>query len=215
MPLFRLPRPRLAALAALAFLAACADARAPEEEAPVNLGNFALGHNVVVAQGVQQGPFSRTVTEAEIEAAVTQAVERRLGRYDGGKLYHVGLKVEAYALAWPGIPIVFTPKSVLVVSANVWDDARNVKLTEEPKLLTVFEGVSGATLIGSGLIRNKHQQLEVLSNNMAQRVERWLLENGEWFNVPEDQIPEPLDDDPLAALGGAPDPDEAPAPVTN
>lgn len=190
-----------AAMLLAAFLAGCAADAQIEDEPPVDLGDFRLGHNIVVAKDMQQGPFSRTATEAEVEAALTAAMADRLGRYEGDKLYHIGLKVDAYALALPGVPVVFTPKSLLVVSANVWDDATGKKLTAESKLLSVFEGPSGSTLVGSGLTRSKEKQLEILSANMAKRVERWLLENGTWFGIDPARIPEPLDDDPLAKLG--------------
>ena len=194
---------RFALLGLFMALAAC-DAGTKEltEEPPVDLGNFALGHNVVVAEGMQQGPFSRKATEEEVQTALQSAIGQRFGRQDGDKLYHLGLKVEVYALALPGVPVVLTPKSVLAVAANVWDDEKGVKLNDEPKLLTVFEGVSGSTIVGSGLTRRKDEQLEILSRNMARAVERWLLENGQWFDIDPDDIPPPSDDDPLAALSG-------------
>jgi len=190
-------------LAFAGLLAGCAADAQLDDEPPVDLGDFSLGHNIVVAEGMQQGPFSRQATPDEVQAALSKAITERLGRYDGDKLYHIGLKVDAYAMAMPGVPVVFTPKSLLVVSANIWDDAAGKKLTDEPQLLTVFEGPSGSTLVGSGLTRNKAAQLEILSANMAKRVERWLLENGEWFGIDPSRIPEPLDDDPLASLGGS------------
>lgn len=189
------------AVLGLAALTACTDAKLEPDHLRVDLGDFALGHNIVVAEGMQQGPFSREATEDEVQAAVVNAVAARFGRYEGDKLYHLGLKVDAYALAMPGVPLVFSPKSVLVISANVWDDAQGIKLNEEPKLITVFEGASGDTLVGSGLTRTKEEQLEILSANAAAAVERWLLENGTWFGLDPADLPAPSDDDPLAALG--------------
>nr|WP_319248101.1 hypothetical protein [uncultured Celeribacter sp.] len=183
----------------LLTLVACGDAKEITQDTPlVNLGDFAFGHNVVVAKDMQKGPFSRTASEAEVETALKAAMQERFGRYDGDKLYHIGIKVDAYALAGPGIPVLFTPKSVLVLTVNVWDDAKGVKLTEKPKLLTVFEGLHGATVIGSGLTRSKEEQLEILSRNAALKVERFLQENGPWFGI-----------DPIAAAGS--DADEAKA----
>ena len=51
------------------------------------------------------------------------------------------IKLEAYALGQAGVPLVFSPKSVLVVSANVW--SAKGKLNPEPEGLTVLEGVIG------------------------------------------------------------------------
>lgn len=175
---------RLVAGVALLGVMACTNAQTVTEETPLaELGDFTLGYNVVVAKDVQKGPFSRDASEAEIEAALTSAVQSRLGRYDGDKLYHLGVKVDAYVLAGPGVPVLFTPKSVLVLSVNLWDDSQNLKLTEEPKLLTVFESFDGKTIVGSGLTRKKEEQLAILSRNAALKIERWLLENGQWFGV--------------------------------
>ncbi len=168
----------------LLALTACSDAKEITEDTPlVDLGDFALGHNVVVATDAQKAPFSRNATEEELETALMAAMQARFGRYDGDKLYHIGIKVDAYGLAAPGIPVLFTPKSVLVLTVNIWDDSKGEKLTEKPKLLTVFESLNGHTLVGSGLTRTREEQLDILTRNAALKVERWLLENGQWFGV--------------------------------
>ncbi len=168
----------------LVALVACADAEQVTEATPlVDLGDFSLGHNIVIATDAQQAPFSRKATDDELETALTAAMEERLGRYEGEKLYHIGIKIDAYGLAAPGIPVVFTPKSVLVLAVNIWDDSQNVKLTEKPKVLTVFESLSGDTFIGSGITRTREEQLDILTRNAALKVERWLQENGQWFGV--------------------------------
>lgn len=168
----------------LLALTACSDAKEITQDTPlVDLGDFSLGHNVVVATDAQKAPFSRNATEEELETALKAAMQARFGRYDGDKLYHIGIKVDAYGLAAPGIPVLFTPKSVLVLTVNIWDDSKGVKLTEKPKLLTVFESLNGHTLVGSGLTRSREEQLDILTRNAALKVERWLLENGQWFGV--------------------------------
>lgn len=148
------------------------------------LGDFALGLNIVVADNVQKVPISRDASVEEWEAVMKQAVEDRFGRYQGPKLYNIGISVDGYALAPPGIPVVAAPKSVLVITANVWDDAAELKLNEEGKQITVFESLSGETVIGTGLTRNKKQQMEALSYNAVKRVEEWFLQNPEWFGLP-------------------------------
>ena len=198
----------------LSFLAlvACSDAKMVTEDTPlVNLGDFTLGHNVVVATDMQKAPFSRNATEEEVETALKAAMQARFGRYDGDKLYHIGIKVDAYGLAAPGIPVVFTPKSVLVLTVNIWDDAQGKKLTDKPKLLTVFESLSGETLIGSGLTRTKQEQLDILTRNAALKVERWLLENGEWFGI-DPVAPETSDADEAKAALAVLAPDAVPEP---
>ncbi|MBC2836931.1 hypothetical protein [Paragemmobacter straminiformis] len=174
---------RLTALClGLALTAACQKNDLKDPPAP--LGNFALGLNIVVADNVQKVPISRNATPDEWETAMKQAVSDRFGRYSGSKLYNIGISVDGYALAPPGIPVVAAPKSVLVITANIWDDAAQTKLNVEGKQITVFESLSGETVIGTGLTRNKKQQMEALSYNAVKKVEEWLLDNPEWFGLP-------------------------------
>lgn len=177
-------RPTL--LVALLALAACANTDLADP--PVPLGEFALGLNVAVADNVQMVPISRPATPEEWETAVQKAVSDRFGRYDGTKLYNIGISVDGYALAPPGIPVVAAPKSVLVITANIWDDAAQKKLNAEGKQFTVFESLSGETVIGTGLTRNKAQQMDALAFNAVKRVEDWLLENPEWFGMTKAEL---------------------------
>ncbi len=110
---------RLIQALALCALAACApknDLKAP----PPPLGKFLLGLNLVVTDGMQKGPVSRDASGAEWQAALKQAMQDRFGRYDGTDYYDFVVTVRGYALAPPGIPLVLTPKSVLVVQVLVW-----------------------------------------------------------------------------------------------
>jgi hypothetical protein len=172
---------RLIALLSLGLLAACATNDLAD--APVPLGDFALGLNVVVADNMQKVPISRPATVEEWETAMQKAVDARFGRYEGTKLYNLGISVDGFALAPPGIPVVLAPKSVLVITANIWDDAAQKKLNPDGKQITVFEGLSPESVIGSGLTRTKAQQMEALSYNAVKAVERWLLTNPEWFGI--------------------------------
>lgn len=190
---------RLAAAAALLLAAGCtADNTTMDPPAP--LGDFSLGYNIVVADNAEKVPPSRDATPEEWEEVLTRAIDLRLGRYEGEKLYHLGVSVDGYALAVPGIPVVAAPKSALIVSLNVWDDASETKLTEEPKRLTVLESFTGETVVGSGITKSREEQLENLAFNAAMAVERYLAENAaEWFG--EDALPsaeevtvEPLED---------------------
>ena len=165
---------RVALVCGLALLSACG--ASDLDEPPVPLGDFALGLNIVVADNVQKVPISREASPEEWEEVMKEAVAARFGRYQGGRLYNIGISVDGYALAPPGIPVVAAPKSVLVITANVWDDATQTKLNPEGEQFTVFEGMSGETVIGSGLTRTKRKQMEVLSYNAVKRVEDWLAE---------------------------------------
>ncbi len=173
---------RLSALLLALALAACG--KSDLADPPVPLGNFALGLNIVVADNVEMVPISRKATPEEWETAVSKAVADRFGRYEGTKLYNIGISVDAFALAPPGIPIVAAPKSVLVVTANIWDDAAQKKLNAEGRQFTIFESLSGDTVIGTGLTRSRQQQIDALAYNAAKKVEGWLLENPEWIGLP-------------------------------
>ena len=170
---------RAAVFLGLSLLAACG--RNDLEEPPVPLGDFALGLNIAVADNAQKVPISREASADEWEAAMKQAVEDRFGRYNGTRLYNIGISIDGYALAPPGIPVVAAPKSVLVITANIWDDATQTKLNPEGEQFTVFEGMSGETVIGTGITRTKKKQMEVLSYNAVKRVEQWLVDHPEWF----------------------------------
>ncbi len=173
----------LLGLAALG-LAACSPP-ADSNEPPPDMGNFSLGYNVVVVDHPEIGPFSRKASDEELKQALTEAIERRFGAYKGEKLYHIGVKLDAYALAKAGIPIFFTPRSVFVITVNIWDDAARKKLNEKEKVFTVFEGVSGKSLVGTGLTMSREQQMKLLADNAAKAIQDWILEHPEWIGLPE------------------------------
>lgn len=165
------------------------------DQPPVDLGAFKLGHNIVVAPKMTKGPVSRDATPEEWIASLTQAVSERFDRYDGEKLIHFGISIEGFVLAQPGIPIVASPKSVLIINVTAWDDAAGVKLNEKPEQITILESFSGKSFIGSGLTQNKETQMLGLSRNAAKQIEDFLLkkhaEEG-WF-APTLPAAEPAD----------------------
>jgi hypothetical protein len=172
----------LAAAAALLALAACAN-RAALDEPVVPIGDFRLGHNVVVAKDTTEGPFSRDATEAELEAALTSEIEQRLRRYDGDGLYHIGVRIEAFVLGQPGIPILLSPQSVLLLAVNIWDNETRERLNDEPIRVTAFEAINTRVpILSSGLVNSKEEQLENLSISAAQEIEKLLRANeATWF----------------------------------
>lgn len=185
----------LAALCLLSMLAACAG-KGDLDKPPPPLGQFKLGLNIVVADQAQQSPVSRDAKPAEWQASLKKAMEDRFGRYKGDRFYDFGIKVDGYALAPPGIPIVLSPKSVLVVTANIWDDPSQKKLNAKGKQFVVFEGLNGETLIGSGLTQTKQQQMDRLSYNAVKKIEAWLLQHPEWFPATGAGVPETADGKP-------------------
>ena len=113
---------------------------------------------------------------------MTSEIERRFGQYKGGKGFVVAVAIDGYALAPPGIPIVLTPKSIMVVSANLWTADPQEKIAG-PEQLTTFEGAD-TFLLGSGLQKTADEQLTTLSRNMVKKIQSWLLRNPTWFDLP-------------------------------
>ena len=167
-------------LTMLGLVSACArdDLTVPPEA----IGNFYAGHLLSVAPDPQLGPLSRRAEDGEWVAAMQKALEDRFrDRFPGDRKYHIGTAVEAYVLALPGIPLVYSPKSVLIFSVNFYDDATRTRLNPEPVQLTVFEACCTTPILGSGLTKDRHEQMEALSFNAARAVERTMRENAEWF----------------------------------
>jgi hypothetical protein len=187
------------AAAGLAALAACSGTRGLD--GPVEpIGDFYFGHNIVVAENATRGPLSREATAEEWEESLRAEMERRFRRFDGDRLYHLAIGVEGYVLAMPGVPVVAAPKSALIFSVTVWDDAAGGRINERPHRITVLESFGGDSLVGSGLTRTREEQMQDLSERAANAVERWLRENIEWF-----QRPLPAAAAAEAADGEAPD----------
>lgn len=183
-------------------LAACASQPFDPEAARDPIGDFRMGHNIVVADAPQQGPFSRDVSDEEWEAALAQAIETRLRGYAGTGLYHVGVKVEAYVAARSGVPVVYSPRSVLLLAVNVYDNRTGQRLNADPHRLTVYESTTGGSaVLGSGLTRGREEQIAGLSANAAEALEDWLRENAAWFDrepVAGEPVPFPAAADPDA-----------------
>ncbi len=176
-------RPCLVFFAWLSFglLSACVNGRdlGPPEPA---LGSFLLGHVVVVEDNAVRGPLSREATPGAWKEALEAEFKRRFGRYDGERYYHFAIHVDGYVLALPGVPVVASPRSVLIASVTVWDDALGRPLHDAPRMFTVFESVSPETIVGSGLTQSADEQIAALARNLAGAIERWLTENPEWFD---------------------------------
>lgn len=182
---------------ALLGLTACTNPHDLDDK-PVYLGEFLLGHNVVVAPNLTMGPASRPATEEEWIESMKGAIDERFNRYDGTQYVHLGISVEGYVLAIPGVPIVASPKSALIVKVTAWDDANGKKFHEKPEQVVIVETFSGSTIVGSGLTQSKEIQMLNLSRNAAKQIQNWLKEmndkNG-WFE--EDGVP--ANDKPRAA----------------
>ncbi|WP_179381562.1 hypothetical protein [Jannaschia marina] len=155
-----------------AGLSACATPDPLGEDLPP-MGDFQLAFTVVVSENAKKIPPSRDATPEQLKSVMTAEVERRFGAYAGGTGYVIALNIDGYALAPPGIPVVLTPKSIMVVSANLWRADPQEKLAG-PNQITTFEGAD-TLILGSGLVKSAEEQLETLCRNMARKVQSWIL----------------------------------------
>ena len=176
----------VAALMSVVLLVSCA--RNDLDDPKADLGDFKLGLNIVVADNMKKVPISREATPEEWEAALTKGIADRFGRYGetGTKFYNFAVAVDGYALAPPGIPVVAAPKSILVISVSIFDDATATVINpeEKGKQFAIFEESSAKTLIGSGLTQSKEEQMANLSVAAAKAIEAWMRDNREWFGLP-------------------------------
>ncbi|MFV1530119.1 MULTISPECIES: hypothetical protein [unclassified Phaeobacter] len=196
-------------LAAMVAVAACT-AAAPDEPLE-ELGNFKLGHNIVIASKVQMVPGSRKVSKEEWVDILTNEVNARFSQYQGDKIYHFGISVEGYFVAPGGVPLVLSPKSVLAVNVTVWDDAAGAKLNKVVKKFTVFETTTADSfLVGSGHARTREEQMRGLARNAVGQIEDWLVEQRKeegWFGPEQTsgQVDQPrttgATEPPVAAAG--------------
>ena len=166
----------------LGLLAACEgnDLKKP----PPPLGDFVMGFNIAVADNAQVPGISRKATADEWEAAMKTAMDDRFGRYEGSRIYNFGISIDGYVLAPPGVPVVASPRSALIITVHVFEDATQTELVPGGKQLTMVEGVSPESFIGSGWTQTKEQQLARMAYRGALSVQTYLLDNPEWFGLP-------------------------------
>jgi hypothetical protein len=177
----------------LALLGACTQTQVYEE--PESLGEFKLRVNYAFADKAVQGPVSRDATPDEWTAAIQNAVDIRLGRYEGAQDYDIGISLEGFMLAPPGIPVIYNPRSTAIVLVNVYDVNKKEFLAKGKQFQVLEDTTGGSALKGSGHERTKEEQMSGLALKVADRVEEWLAEehqeNG-WFKRRPDLI-QPLD----------------------
>jgi hypothetical protein len=166
---------RIAAMLTLALgLAACSEATKDLAGPTEPLGDFKLGHAEVVAPAPKQLLVSRSATSEEWVATVDRAFEERFRRFEGGRFYHLGIKVEAYSLPPPVVP----GKSAVQLLVSVWDDAAQAKMTTEPHVINVIQ------IFETRLNLTRAQQMQRLAEVGALEAEKWLraqqAEEG-WF----------------------------------
>ncbi|MBY6068629.1 hypothetical protein KUW17_17925 [Leisingera aquaemixtae] len=172
----------LSMLAALALLAACGETRL--DEAPEDLGAFQARVTHVYTEKALQWPMSRDADHSEWTAPIENALNTRLRRYEGAQEYDVAVTLEGFMLAPAGVPVLFSPKSAVVVNVFVYDVAQEKFLAKKHQM-EIFESTTGeSALLGSGHARTKQEQIQGLAVNIADKVEEWMAEQHEaegWF----------------------------------
>lgn len=168
---------RIAAVLFLALgLAACTDATSDLAGPVEPLGDFSLGYAAVVTEKPAPAKLlvSREATNEEWIAAVDTAFKTRFERFEGDRLYHLGLKVIAYSLPPPVVP----GKSALHLAVTVFDDGNCVKMNakvHDVMVIQVFE---------SRLQLTREEQIRKLAETAARDLEDWLREMQQtegWF----------------------------------
>lgn len=180
----------------LLFVASCgfvSDMDGPTEP----MGDFALGFAVGLAPHPTKGPASREASNEDLGAALKAALIERFARFTANedtRFYNIGASVDGYVLAQPGVPIVLSPKSVMVVRVTVFDDATGEKLNDEPLTVTSVEELSGESAIGSGLTMTAEEQLASITRVVASDLELMLREKHRkegWF-APQEPADVPM-----------------------
>ena len=87
---------------------------------PIKLSIATIG----LTENATKGPFSRDATQEELQTSLMAEIDRRMGRYDGTQFYHLGVSIDGYILAMPGIPVVASPKSAMIISVRHDGQAR-------------------------------------------------------------------------------------------
>lgn len=162
----------LSLLSGLAMLAACGETSL--NEAPEDLGAFQARVTHVYTEKALQWPLSRDADHSEWTAPIQNAVDTRLRRYQGAQEYDVAVTLEGFLLAPPGVPVLLSPKSAVVVNVFVYDVAEEKFLAKKHQM-EIFESTTGkSALLGSGHARTKEEQIQGLAINIADKVEEWM-----------------------------------------
>ncbi len=188
MLLLRLIR-ALPVVALLVALAAC-DAK-DMGDPPRPMGHFRMNAVFIDAKKAQTVPLSRTAEPADWEAAMTTAMRARLGTYSGDMPLEFGISVDGYVLAPPGVPLVASPRSALILRVHVYDSTKKEFLEPGGKRFTILEGVSKDSVIGSGWTQKKQAQMKKLANNAAKAIQDYMLLHPEWIGLPAVSTPSP------------------------
>lgn len=146
-----------------------------EQKADEVLGDFRLGHNVIVAPKITRGEGSIVVPKQVFVGAVEKSNVEQFKVYSGSSLYHLGISLEGYTVS-PPETLGF--RSALIAAVTVWNDTTSSKLNQNPKVFTVTYDPMSTDV-------NTATQVTNLSKKLSTEIEKWLvIQNTEsdWFN---------------------------------
>ena len=169
-------------ISAFLFFTSCSISDYPSNITPVQpIENFKLGHLIVKAENTQRGFFSRNASEEILEHTLKTKLTNLLSNQNGNHFFHLSVVVSGYVLAKPGIPVILSPKSVLIIDVSIFDDETEQKVFSKPKRFSIFESLSSNTIIGSGLTLTAEEQLDNLTTIATHKISQWLISNKNIF----------------------------------
>jgi ATP-dependent protease ClpP protease subunit len=99
------------------------------------LGNFRLGHNVVVVDNVvMRTEESLDWNAADIEDLFSARISERFGHHAGSRIYHTGIAVDGIICNPDGRNI-----AAIALSVNIWDDVLGRKIHDRPYAVRMQE----------------------------------------------------------------------------
>jgi hypothetical protein len=193
--IFALSRRSALLLLSLPLLAAACTSELNPDVARTGIGDFSLDRLVVIIDDPLVPPYSRSLSQDKVKAALEDSLQRRFGRFEGTGKYSIGVKIQGYVLSGPAVPVLFAPRSQLFLSVNAYDEVP-ARLNPDTLDLTVHEDAGGDTFVGSGYSQTAEEQIAELAENAAIEIERWMRKNPDWFRAP------PGTPETAAAAGG-------------
>ena len=182
---------RIGAVCALLILAGCAE-QVLNARPDADLGAFRLNVNYAFDEKATKVGHTRTAAPGQWADAVAKANRARLGRYAGTQPYDIGVSVESYTLGQAGIPLIYNPRSSVIVFLNVYDPSTKTWLVKGHQMQAFENTDSESLLLGSGGSRSQQEQVDGLAFNLARQIENYLEEQHAakgWFNpLPADLL---------------------------
>ncbi len=156
--------------------------RARSRRKPVEpLGQFQAGPRRSSWPQRRQGPRHRAdATTMNGSPGSMRRSSRRFRRYDGDQFYHLGVRVEGYVLAAPGIPLVVRAQIGVIVTVTVCGRRRGHEAERRsPSRSPCSKRCRARRSSASGLTQTKEEQLTAAVAERRPEIENWLREHAD------------------------------------